>query len=269
MAKPRVPRVHVPNRISPGSRLLLGWLAAVWGLWSLIGMLSGHMFVMIGLPLHVDELPLGVMLHFDGWAAGLGAVGALLASTLCALIIVDHHDRRDNEATYNTVYWWLFRTALLLEVAAFVCNIVAPLVVADAQRQFAGLIHAQRLRTLFKSEFVTAWLEPHQVLLVKGGGGALFIGVLAWGVFKGLQAQNKGRAARWFDALASASLLPAFTFGLLWLVLQFASDAISPRNLVNWELAADYAFEASVLLVCGAAWVGLALRAGYKLKRRP
>lgn len=93
--RPRRRHRHVPNHVPLGTRVLATWLAVGWGAWALVGFVTGHFLIFIGGKRNA------VVIDFDGWASGLASLALLCVIAISLSWIVDHHDRRDNEAAYQ------------------------------------------------------------------------------------------------------------------------------------------------------------------------
>jgi len=102
---------------------MLAMLGAVtWGAWACIGFLSGHLFFLVSR---------GGPAHFSGLPALIFAGAVLACAVACMTMVVDHYDRRDNEAAYRRLkkqLWWgagaLFLVAILVAVVFLRCRVV-------------------------------------------------------------------------------------------------------------------------------------------------
>lgn len=107
---------YVPNHLPLSTRLLAAWLAVAWSAWAVVAFVTGHFLVMIGGRRNA------VVIDFDGWAAIAASLALLCIVAICVAWVVDHHDRRDNEAVYRRFRRAAAWSAGALLVAAVVVN---------------------------------------------------------------------------------------------------------------------------------------------------
>ena len=169
------PGPYVPNEVPLGTRLFHGVLVLTWAAWALVGLMSGHMYFVIGK---------GSALHFSGVAALVFCAAVLASAAACAIDILDHHDRRDNEAVYDRWrgrLWWAAVGAFGLACAIGLARHFALL---DAELTPGGLLPASLLQRLLVSQTVAAWLAPHAGLLRQAALWSTLVCVASIGLLK-------------------------------------------------------------------------------------
>ncbi len=141
---------YVPNSLSPGTRLLYGGVVIAWATWSAIGLLFGHMFLLVS-----RRGPI----HFSGVAALLFSAAVLTMALVLAAYVVDHYDTRDNEEVYQQVRAWLWRVAISLLVLAWMVGCTTSMLQSDA-RTFVGLVETENVAGFLKSSWIAERLAP-------------------------------------------------------------------------------------------------------------
>ena len=169
------PQPYVPNSVPLSVRLQLAVLAAGLLLYICAGLAVGHVY----LPTKRG----GVLLGGSGTLVIVLGVAVLLMAVL--LKIVDHYDRRPNEATYVALRAWLLKAAVVLLFAGPLFAMLLGLLGIDPARGFQGLAHhvtwhspvmreyAPRLRLLLDQSI---WIGAVSMLALCMG---LLIGKLA------------------------------------------------------------------------------------------
>ncbi|MGE0332661.1 MAG: hypothetical protein AB7P37_18440 [Ramlibacter sp.] len=138
-------------------RLFLAAAGLTWMGWALIGIVSGHMFFMISR---------AGPIHFAGIPALVFCCAVLAGAVAIILPILDHYDRRDNEAAYRDLRRWLWWAALSLVAVAMVSR-CSPLAGGG---QDAALLPPERLQKLLVSDRLDRLLRPwgSDLMLVMG-----------------------------------------------------------------------------------------------------
>lgn len=238
------PRAHyVANHVPAAQRVLLGLVSLTWVSWALIGVLSGHMFFFVGVPL-----------HFSGIPALVFSLAALASAAACSVAIVDHHDRRDNELSYQRArrhLWWVALWLWVLAAAVGMSEELGLLPYTDGR---VGLLTTQRLHDLLASETLQRFLLTHPI----GRWCAITVGWCVAGLFLlhkagRLHAENARRdAGVWLIALM-AMIIPALASCSLLML-----DLLAPGEITGWqaheeEFRSTQAWLLSGLLTCVSA----------------
>ena len=99
---------YCPNRIPLRTRVFVAFFAAILIAYGLHGLLTDDIFI-------PGRQSKGI--HFQGLPALCLFSAMCLAASACIAVIVDHYDRRDNEAAYQKIV----NVLCLLDLVAFVC----------------------------------------------------------------------------------------------------------------------------------------------------
>lgn len=253
---------HSPNHIPLGMRLISAVVALTWTGWALIGLLSGHMFLLIS-----RRGPI----QFSGIPAWLFSAAVMASAVACAVVILDHYDRRKNEASYQRTRRRLWWTALL-----FFCLAAG---VGCAERSGwlpytdgrIGLLSTDQLRSLLASPSIHGLLSPYAEALDRW---ALIL--MLWFLFGGLALKklgllkdgvplSPGVGAFLLVFLVSPALL-SFTLALMSMLTSGylpSGEAVSED-----QIRARLAFFQSMLLTCLAAVAFLLITLGVLVLRR-
>lgn len=240
----------VPNRLSAAARLFYGVAALTWFGWALIGLVSGHMFVLL-----TRRGPW----HFSGLAAILFSGAILLCSAFCTLQVVDHYDRRDNEAAYGALRRRLLWVAFTLFVLTLLFSCTGSLG-AERAGWSLGWMDTAALLSGLRSPWIVGHLSPIAASLSRWLLGAtiwlLVVGVACKLLYGWRQRALPPWAALSVMYIAFAPLLAAFTLNLLMYV---ATGEVAGNNDLGATVRPRIALALSMLLACAAAWMMLAL----------
>lgn len=218
-----------------------------WMGWVLIGVLSGHMFFLIsrGGPIHFAGIPALVFCC---------AVLAGVAATITP--ILDHYDRRNNEAAYKVLRRWFWWAALGLVVAA-IASRCSPLAGIG---QDTALLSPERLGKLLVAQWLDRWLRPWGDGLMWGMGlsGAAALVNLGLGKLAGVNWRDPSPTSvfAWLNLLCVLAFVLCFFMMLLRsLTIGEFSQATQGRE----ALSAQIAWMHSMLLASGAVLAFAAL----------
>lgn len=125
----RKSRPHVPNQVPLAVRLQLAVLAAGLLLYLCAALAVGHTYL--------PGKRGGMLIGGTGTLLIVLGVAALLMAAL--LKIVDHYDRRPNEAVYAAACTWLLKAGLALLLAGPLVAVLMGLLGVDPARDFQGL----------------------------------------------------------------------------------------------------------------------------------
>lgn len=254
---PHRPARYVPNQVSLRARGYWALMAFVCTGWALIGILSGHAVV----------LGLGIPWQFSGLPALVFSVAVLVSGAACAVPIVDHCDRRDNEASYRSLQrqlWWAAGLLLALACAVGLGEQWGLLPSTDSR---IGKLSTARLRSLLASKWLARHLSVHD-----GRLAWWLLGFTVWGVLGMVALQKLGIMTRHSKPLSPrqafvllaglwAPALGAFTLLMVgWLA---AGDIATDPELGAEEVRARFAWAHAILLLCLAAW-GALLMLGWR-----
>jgi hypothetical protein len=238
-------RRYRPNQVYVGQRLMCGVLSLTWMAWAAIGVLSGHMFFLVSR---------GGPIHWSGLPALLFCGAVLAAAAACGSVIVDHYDRRDNEAVYRRLkrgLWWgaagLFGCAVLVGTG----EKLSVLPWTDGR---LGVLSGQALRELLHSESLSALLQPHVDALRRW----LFYST-AWfliGAFFLKKFEKHPQGSSVFAGLiAVLMILPVVTAFTLNLLADLASGQVAQDpGLREDEVKAKLAWTHSMLVGALGVW---------------
>jgi hypothetical protein len=239
----------VPNQVPVGQRFAYGVLTLTWGAWGVIGLLSGHMFLLISRTGPV---------HFEGFAALLFAGAVLASAVICALKVVDHFDRRDNEAIYQFAHRWLIRIAVALFLVSCVVGCIPAWAVPPATAESWGALSNTHLRSLFESHWLTARLRPLHPSMTLWLFGT-FAWLVVWGLVLRLLGLGSGRQVK-SPILGTVALyvvaapaLAAFTLNLVWSLV--SGEMPTSGQVSEAQMRARFAWQASMLVACIGAWL--------------
>jgi hypothetical protein len=233
---------YVPNHVPFGDRLIFGLLSLTWITWAVIGLLSGHMFLMVS-----RHGPI----HFSGIPAVLFSLSVMASAAASAVKIVDHYDRRDNEDSYKKTRQWIWYAALaLLLLSGFVgcAERFGMLPYTDGR---LGLLSTHSLQSLLTSSPITETLAPHRSVIQKWSLIMLlwcFAGTVALdklGLLKNDPKPRPGVALFIFLFLVGPALA-GFTLNLVLIVASGSFD--SSRALSDDALRRQIAWIHSMLL---------------------
>lgn len=259
--------VFHPNRLSLAARLFYGAAAMTWFGWAVVGLVSGHMFLL---------LSRGGPLHFSGLAALLFCAAVLLCSAFCVLQVMDHYDRRDNEASYKTVRRWLLWGALILFVLTllFSCNGSFGAAATPSPGKFGGWMSTASLIDGIKNPWLIKHLSPIAESLnrwlVATTIWFFVVGAVVKFLFKETHPALPPRVALSLLYFVFAPLLAAFTLNWLWYV---ATGDVAGRDLSASIIRPRIALALSMLIACAGAWMILllitAMAVGRALRGEP
>lgn len=166
----RPPR-HQPNSVPRVARVYLALIVAVWVIWGGLGLLSGTIVVVIGPPI-----------VFWGASMPVLAVAIFLGAAACALHIVDHYDRRPNEAAYKQARRVLWVSAGVMLALAVLVLFIQDHVPALRRMEDLGVASREQLLALGRSrilfEALQPWREAATWLLGIGIGWSLLVGLV-------------------------------------------------------------------------------------------
>lgn len=148
--------LYTPNHVPIGQRLFYAVVSLTWVGWSVVGLLSGHMFFLVSRR---------GLVHFSGVPALLFSAAVLASAVACFVAIIDHYDKRDNESSYKRARRWLWWTAAacLFVSAAVGCGERTDLLPFTDGR--VGLLSTSGLQTLLASSWLNELLAPHSAAL--------------------------------------------------------------------------------------------------------
>jgi hypothetical protein len=126
--EPTPPSRHVPNHVPLSTRVQLAVLAAGLLLYLCAALAIGHTYI--------PGKRGGVVIGGTGTLLVVLAVAALSMAAL--LKIVDHYDRRHNEALYSTLCMWLLKAGLGLLIAGPLIAVLLGMLGLDPARGFQG-----------------------------------------------------------------------------------------------------------------------------------
>lgn len=248
-----------PNRLSLAARLFYGVAAVTWLGWAAIGLVSGHMFILLS-----RRGPW----HFSGLAAVLFCCAVLLSSALCALQVIDHYDRRDNEASYKAMRRRLLWGAFILFVLTLILSCSGSLGATRVPDGFIGWMDTTSLVHGIKSPRLVRYLSPMAASLNGWLLGTtiwlLVVGMVGKLLFKGTLPVLPPFAALGVLYFVFAPLLAAFTLNLLWYV---ATGDVAGRDLSEPSVRPRVALALSMLIACVGAWMTLALVTAMAIAR--
>ncbi len=251
---------YTPNHVPKGGRILYALLGLTWATWAMIGLLSGHMFLLVS-----KRGPI----HFSGVPAVLFSLAVMASAATFAVAIVDHYDKRDNEEAYGRMrrrLWWA--AAGLLCMAAVV-GLAERIDLLPYTSSTLGLLSTQGLQNLLASSWLSDLLTPHRASIEKWS-----IILLLW-CFAGTFVLQKLGLMRSHDSTPRPGLAvfvilflvgPAVTAFTLSLVATLASGSFpSHQPLSDESLRAQLAWIHSMLLTAVSllAVMGLAVVVGF------
>ncbi|WP_431261690.1 hypothetical protein ACQ859_15440 [Roseateles chitinivorans] len=173
-------------------------LAIVWSLWAALGLVSGHVFILLGRT---------ALVHLKGWGAISFSAGLLPACVALLLPWFDHWDRRDNETSYAR----LKRCCWILAGVAMVAGVVLPdlppprwtgaLEIHEVRRSVGRVVHALLTPASLETLFMRAlWL----------GGPSMLVALLGQRLWRLDESDHP--VARAVKALLCLAMTPAFWF---------------------------------------------------------
>lgn len=225
---------HVPNFVPLAQRLLLGLVAATWTAWALVGVVSGHMYLMLRGPV-----------HFSGIAAFVFSASVLLAAAACLVPVIDHYDRRNNEASYGRLRRWLWWAVAAIALCAVLVGCVG-----RAGLGVPGLLDARHMADLSFSPAIARALQPlsrHLGLALWASVCWLVLGVLYLRIFRGVRtsSQVSPHASLFFAYFVFA---PVVLAGTLQLLLWICGGDAAAHALRQGQAEARMAFAWSMLV---------------------
>lgn len=246
---------YTPNRIRLAARIAYGLMALTWVAWALIGLLSGHMFLLISKrgPIHLSGVP-----------AILLSLAVVASAAACAVAIVDHYDRRDNEHAYRKArrnFWYSAAGLLVLSALIGLAERTGLLPYSDGR---LGLLSTTALQSQLSSGWLSAKLAPHRQS-IEQWSLILFVACLAGcSICSKLGLLNNDRTTR-SNVVALLLIVvlvgPAVAAFALNLLMTLASGSIaSGRPLAEDALRAQIAWLQTMLLgamsLLGALGIG-------------
>lgn len=147
---------HVPNHVPLAQRLFYSVVSVTWLGWAFVGLLSGHMFFLVS-----RQGPM----HFTGIPALVFSGAVFASAAACAVAIVDHYDKRDNEDAYRRLRRWLWWSAAAFFLVACVIGCAERADVLPYTDGKVGLISATSLKSLLLSNWLAGKLGPHKSTL--------------------------------------------------------------------------------------------------------
>lgn len=235
--------VYTPNIVPLGSRLLYGLVSLTWVGWAMIGLLSGHMFFIVS-----RRGPI----HFSGVPAMLFSAAVVSSAAACAVSIIDHYDKRDNEEAYRSARRRMWLAALALFCLSGVVGLAERIDLLPYTDGRLGLLSTEALRSLLASRGLDEMLAPHRAALNKWSVVLLLWFVAGMGLLKMLGLADRGAKPRLSVALFTVVFLvgPALSAFTLHLLAYFVAGAPSSRPYTDELLRARLAWMQSMLLVC-------------------
>lgn len=208
----------------------------------MIGLLSGHMFFLVSRrgPIHFTGVP---ALMFSG--------AVLASAAACAVAIVDHYDKRDNEEAYSRFRRWLWWSAVGLFLVACIVGFAERTDVLPYTDGRVGFLSTASLKSLLLSKWLANKLGPHKSTL---DTWALLSGI--W-CFAGLFIMSKLGLIKEGDSprpgvvfvLFAFFVVPALgTFTLYLIYALAAGDLPSRTPLSEEELRSQLAWMQSMLV---------------------
>lgn len=234
---------YTPNHLPVGLRLFYAVVSLTWIGWSVVGLLSGHMFFLLS-----RRGPV----HFSGIPAVLFSAAVLMSAFACCVAIVDHYDKRDNESSYKSARRWLWGIAaacLFVSAAVGCAERIDVLPFTDGR---VGLLSTTELQTLLASSWLNELLAPRSAELQRWSlilmacciSGALLLTKL--GLLKRDAPMGTG-VALFVVVILVGPALTSFTLVVLsWLV---AGEPASP-GLSEEAFRSQLAWLHSMLLAC-------------------
>jgi hypothetical protein len=237
-------RGYFPNHVHVVARVTHAFVALTWTTWAVIGILSGHMFFLISR---------GGPVHFSGVPAFLFSAAVMACAATSVLAIVDHYDRRNNEASYKRLrkrLWLVAAALLLLAMLVGLAERTDALPLTDGS---LGLLSTLDLQNLLASQSLSSALGPHKDALYGwsvGLGAWCVLGVL---LLSKLKLIREGEPARPGIALFMLVALvgPAlFSFTLALGASLVTGSMPSARPMVDDAIRAQVAWMHSMFLAC-------------------
>jgi hypothetical protein len=238
---------HTPNYVPLGLRLIYSLVSVTWLSWAMIGLLSGHMFFLVSRkgPIHFTGIP---ALMFSG--------AVLASAAACAIAIVDHYDRRDNEDAYKRFRRWLWWSAAGLFLIACIIGFAERADVLPYSDGRVGLLSTASLKSLLLSKWLANKLGPHKSTLDTWAllsGIWCFAGLLIMAKLGFIKEGDPPRPGAVFVMFAFF-VLPALSLFTLYLIYALAAgDLPSRAPLSEEELRSQLAWMQSMLVTCLAA----------------
>lgn len=149
---------YTPNHVPLIGRTLYALVSLTWIGWAMIGLLSGHMFVLLS-----KRGPI----HLTGAPAVLFSVAVMACAAACAVAIVDHYDKRNNEDSYKRIrrqLWWSAVGFLCLSALVGMAERTGVLPYTNSA---LGLLSTRRLQSLLTSSWLADSLVPHRAAIEK------------------------------------------------------------------------------------------------------
>jgi hypothetical protein len=194
----RKSRPHVPNQVPLAVRLQLAVLATGLLLYLCAALAIGHTYL--------PGKRGGLLLGGTGTLLVVLGVAALLMAAL--LKIVDHYDRRPNEATYAALCTWLLKAGLALLLGGPLVAVLLGILGIDPARDFQGLARD----ATWHSPGLREYAPRVRIVLDQ----AVWIGAVSiLALFAAMLFDKKAQASGRLFALAGA--VAALGFGLLML----------------------------------------------------
>ncbi len=235
---------YSPNHVPLGARLSYALLSLTWVGWSLIGLLSGHTFFLIS-----RRGPI----HFSGVPAMLFSAAVMASSAACAVAIVDHYDKRDNEEAYVRMrrrLWWTALAFLCLAAAVGLAEHLDTLPYSDGR---LGLLPTGGLKSLLAWPWLDKLLAPRKDALERWAVILLFWCMAGLFALSKLGLMESGVPARpgVVFLLVFVVMGPALVTFTLALLATLTSGAFpSPHTLSDDAVRARVAWVQSMLLTC-------------------
>jgi hypothetical protein len=238
---------HTPNHVPFGLRLIYSLAGVTWLSWAMIGLLSGHMFFLVSRkgPIHFTGIP---ALMFSG--------AVLASAAACAVVIVDHYDRRDNEDSYRRFRRGLWWSAVGLFLVACIVGFAERADVLPYTDGRVGLLSTASLKSLLLSKWLANKLGPHKSTL-----DTWALVTFIW-CFAGLFIMTKVGLIKEGDSprpgvvcvMLAFFVVPALGTFTLYLVYALAAGDLPSRTLLSEEeLRSQLAWMQSMLVTCLAA----------------
>lgn len=235
---------YTPNHVPLGARLFYSLVSATWLAWASIGLLSGHMFFLISR---------GGPIHFTGVPALLFSGAVLASAAACAVAIVDHYDRRDNEDSYQRVRRWFWWSAAVFFLIACVIGFAERSNVLPYTDGRLGLLSTVSLKSLLLSQWLAKMLGPHKATL---DTWALLSGIWCFaGCFLMSKLGLVKTGVQSHPGVLFVTLVffvaPALSTFTLYLIYSLAAgDFPSHLSLSDEEVRSRLAWMQSMLLTC-------------------
>jgi hypothetical protein len=266
---------HEPNHIPLAHRFFYALASLTWVAWAMIGLFSGHMFLMIS-----KKGPI----QFSGVPAFIFCVAVLLSAVGMSVAIFDHYDKRNNEKTYAAIKCGFFWCAAIVFVAAIVVGLLERAGQLPWSDGNLGLLSVQQLHHPPGIQAVSKLLLPYKEVFSKVGwisfACLLIIGLL----MKFLKAEENNTQSDWGWLIMPILMLATGSF-VLYLLATHASwventlpglkmSAPTARHKLAWVYSMLISSLGVAILTASAICLGLASKFGLlsdkdKLGKKP